>query len=284
MLIARVALILPLAACLRAQPGGIRDVEVYGQKISYQEAGSGPEVILLHGLGGDRSAWAFTVPALAKKFHVYAPDQVGFGDSDKPLIDYRISTLVEFLDAFCKKLNIQKATLVGNSLGGWVALDFALKHPDRVNKLMLVDSAGYSPKRVGGPVYTREQLHALDPATVEEEKRLMSMIFHNPQFSSEQFAERAFTAHLKKGDGFTIARFLDSITHNEDILDGRLGAIQAPTLVVWGREDALVPLAYGKAFAEDIHGAQSVTLDNCGHVPQMECAAPFEAAVLKFLE
>src|SRR5579871_4980817 len=188
MLIARVALILPLAACLWAQPGGIKDVEIYGQKISYQEAGSGPEVILLHGLGGDRSAWAFTVPALAKKFHVYAPDQVGFGDSDKPLIDYRISTLVEFLDAFCKKLNIQKATLVGNSLGGWVALDFALKHPDRVNKLMLVDSAGYSPKRVGGPVYTREQLHALDPATVEEEKRLMSMIFHNPQFSSEQFA------------------------------------------------------------------------------------------------
>ena len=69
----------------------------------------------------------------------------------------------------------------------------------------------------------------------------------------------------------------------EDLVDGRLGAIKAPTLVVWGREDALVPLANAKALAEDISGAQSVVLDGCGHVPPIECAAPFNAAMLKYL-
>jgi pimeloyl-ACP methyl ester carboxylesterase len=90
--------------------------------------------------------------------------------------------------------------------------------------------------------------------------------------------------HLRKNDGYTIDRFIDSILRGEDVVDGKLGAIKAPTLVVWGREDALVPLAAGKALAEDIPGAQSVILDSCGHVPQAECAAPFNAALLKYLE
>jgi pimeloyl-ACP methyl ester carboxylesterase len=153
-MLSRIALLCTLAATAWAQDAATKQVEIYGQKIYYQEAGSGPDVILLHGLGADRSAWAATVPALAAKYHVYVPDQVGFGQSDKPAIDYRVGTLVDFLDAFCKKAGIAKATLVGNSMGGWVAMDFALAHPDKVNRLVLVDSAGYSSKRTGGPPLT----------------------------------------------------------------------------------------------------------------------------------
>jgi triacylglycerol lipase len=190
---------------------------------------------------------------------------------------------VDFLDAFCKKVGANKPTLVGNSLGGWVAMDFALAHPDKVSRLVLVDSAGYSYKRTGGPPYTREMLQGLNPSTLAGEKQLMAVVFHNKMYSSDQFAEQAFIAHLRKNDGNTIDRFIDSILRGEDVVDGRLGAIKAPTLIVWGRDDALVPLAAGKALAEDIPGAESVILDSCGHAPPVECAAPFNAALLKYL-
>jgi pimeloyl-ACP methyl ester carboxylesterase len=282
-MLTRIVLLSALAAAAWAQPAATKQVEIYGQKIYYQEAGAGPDLILLHGLGGDATNWAATLPAVAAKFHVLVPDQIGFGRSDKPMIDYRVATLVDFLDAFCKKVGVAKATLVGNSLGGWVAMDFALAHPDKVNRLVLVDSAGYSPKRIGGAPLTRELLLALNPTTIAGEKQLMSLVFFNKAFASDQFAEQALTAHLRKNDGYTIDRFIDSILRGEDVVDGKLGAIKAPTLVVWGREDALVPLANGKALAEDIPGAQSVILDSCGHVPQAECAAPFNAALLKYL-
>jgi pimeloyl-ACP methyl ester carboxylesterase len=279
----RIALVCALAAASWAQDSGVKQVEIYGQKIYYQEAGSGPDVVLLHGLGADRSAWSATVPALAAKYHVYVPDQVGFGQSDKPAMDYRVGTLVDFLDAFYKKVGVSKATLVGNSLGGWVAMNFALAHPDKVNRLVLVDSAGYSPKRIGGQPLTREMLQALNPSTIAGEKQLMALVFYNKAFANDQFAEQAFTGHLRKNDGYTIDRFIDSILRGEDVVDGRLGGINTPTLVVWGREDALVPLAAGKALAEDISGAQTVILDSCGHVPPVECAAPFNAALMKYL-
>ena len=282
-MLSRIALLCTLTATAWAQDAATKQVEIYGQKIYYQEAGSGPDVILLHGLGADRSAWAATVPALAAKYHVYVPDQVGFGQSDKPAIDYRVGTLVDFLDAFCKKVGIAKATLVGNSMGGWVAMDFALAHPDKVNRLVLVDSAGYSSKRTGGQPLTRAMLQGLNPSTVAGEKQLMALVFHNKMYSSDQFAEQAFTTHLRKNDSYTIDRFIDSILRGEDVVDGRLGAIKSPALIVWGSEDALVPLAAGKALAEDIPGAKSVILDGCGHVPPVECAAPFNAALLQYL-
>src|SRR3954471_24525851 len=87
-----------------------KEVLVFGQKIQYVEAGSGPTVILLHGLGGSSQVWQFNIGALAEKFHVIVPDQIGFGKSDKPLVNYRIRTYVDFLDQFCKQLEIARAS------------------------------------------------------------------------------------------------------------------------------------------------------------------------------
>src|SRR5215212_3236083 len=102
-----------------------KEAVVFGQKIKYVEAGSGPVVVLLHGLGGNSTNWAFNTPALAQKFRVVVPDQVGFGGSDKPLINYRIGTYVDFLDKLLAELKVERATLVGNSMGGWVASLYA---------------------------------------------------------------------------------------------------------------------------------------------------------------
>jgi pimeloyl-ACP methyl ester carboxylesterase len=260
-----------------------KQLEVFGQKIHYLEAGSGPTVILLHGLGGDMSNWAMTIPALARQFHVYAIDQIGFGKSAKPVINYRVATMVDFLNGFYKQAGITKASLVGNSLGGWIAATFTLAQPDKVDKLVLVDAAGYSPKRTGLPELSRSQLARLNPASLADLKETMYVVFHNKALLTDQFIEQAFADKMKRGDGATINAFIDSVLLGHDYLDGKTKNIKAPTLVVWGREDALTPLAIGEAFAQDIAGAEKFVIDKCGHVPQLECAAAFNGALLKFL-
>src|SRR5215471_19558908 len=112
---------------LARQDSAIADkyTTVYGAKIHYLDAGTGPAVILIHGLGGSTANWAPTIAPLAQKYRVLVPDQIGFGKSDKPMLNYRVATLVDFLDGFYKQVGIQKASLVGNSLGGFTAAAFA---------------------------------------------------------------------------------------------------------------------------------------------------------------
>ena len=260
-----------------------KQIEIYGQKIHYLEAGSGPNVILLHGLGGDSGSWAQTIPALASKFHVYAPDQIGFGKSDKPVLNYRVATLVDFLAGFYKKTGIEKATLVGNSLGGWAAAVFTTIYPEKVDKLVLVDAAGYTPKRWGGEEYTEDLYNTLNPATAAELKRLYGKIFYNKSFLTDQFIEQSFTTKLKRSDAQTINSFIGSFLRKDDNLDQKAKNIKAPTLLIWGREDELTPLAIAEAFAQDIAGSKKVIIDKCGHIPQIEKAAEFNLALLKFL-
>jgi len=273
------------AAHAQAPAPESKQVEIFGQTIHYLEAGSAsnPTVILLHGLGGDATNWAMTIPAISGKYHVYALDQVGFGKSDKPIANYRVAMLVEFLDVFCRKLGVQKASLVGNSLGGWTAAAFTIAHPEKVDKLVLVDAAGYTGKRWGGPEFTRGELAALNPSTTADLKRLFSLIIYNKALLNDQFIETQLTNKFKRGDGYTINSFIESIVRGEDFLDGKAKAIKAPTLAVWGKDDGLTPLGIGRAFIEDIQGAQLVVIDNCGHVPQMEKPLEFNATLLKFL-
>jgi len=274
-----------LGACVGAwaQAPAVKQVEVFGEKIQYVEAGAGPNVILLHGLGGDSSNWQFNVPALSSKYHVWALDQIGFGGSDKPFLNYRTGTLVDFLEGFCAKLSIDHATVVGNSLGGWAAMAFTLAHPERVTKLVLVDSAGYSFAQSSAPAPTRDVMLGLNPSTLAGAKAVLGVIFAHESLVTDANARMLFEKHLKNNDGYTINAFIDSMLRGEDFLDGKLGGIKVPTLVLWGRADRLTPLASGEQFAKDIPGAQMTVFDGCGHVPQIECAGPFNAALLKFL-
>jgi pimeloyl-ACP methyl ester carboxylesterase len=257
-----------------------KEAVVFGQKIKYVEAGSGPVVVLLHGLGGNSTNWAFNTPALAQKFRVVVPDQVGFGQSDKPLINYRVGTYVDFLDKFLAELKVERATLVGNSMGGWVAAAYALKYPAKVEKLVLVDAAGFAPPKE----FDLHALAGLNPSTREEMKRLASLVFFNPLFKSDAAIDVLLAQRVSAGDGYTIQRLVESIHRADDMLDGKLGGIKQPVLLVWGREDGLTPLAReGERFKRELPSAQLVVFDGCGHVPQVEKAAEFNAAVLKFL-
>jgi pimeloyl-ACP methyl ester carboxylesterase len=268
-----------------AQPtvGQEKAIEVLGQRIHYLEAGSGPTVVLLHGLGADSTTWLPTIPVLASHFHVYALDQIGFGQSDKPMIPYRPRTLVDFLMGFLDQLGIEKATLVGNSLGGWTAAAFAIEHPARVDKLVLVGAAGLAPRLWNGPTRDRAWLEQLNPSTLAGYRQLLSLAFYHQQMLTNEFIAQRFARKLKINDGYTISRFLESFEHGEDRLDERLKTLKAPTLVLWGAGDELVPLGSGKTLAAIIPGAQLIIFDRCGHILQEDCPEAFNGALLQFL-
>jgi pimeloyl-ACP methyl ester carboxylesterase len=273
-----IAITLLVASIANAQTS--KEVLVFGQKIHYLEAGTGPTVVLLHGLGGSTQVWQFNIAALAEKYHVVVPDQIGFGKSDKPLVNYRIRTYVDFLDQFCKQLRIDRATLVGNSMGGWIAAMFTASFPDRVDKLVLVDAAGYAPSK---DLDTRT-FFGLNPTTREGMKVLVAKVFYNKAFQTDAAIDQAIAARLAAGDGYTINSITESIIRGEDFLDDVVKTIKRPTLIIWGRQDGLVPLPEGERFNKDIAGSKMIVFDECGHVPNVEKPAEFNAAVLKFLE
>ena len=260
-------------------PAANKEVVVFGQKIHYLEAGSGPTVILLHGLGGSTQNWNYTIGPLAQQFHVVVPDQIGFGKSDKPVINYRVRTYVDFLDQFCKQLKIERATLVGNSMGGWIAAAFAIAFPERVERLVLADATGYAP----AADFDFKSLYALNPSTREGMKQLATKVFFNKMFATDALIDQLLAQRMSAGDGYTINSLIESVGRREDFLDGQLSKIKVPTLIVWGREDGLVTLSEGERLKRDIANSKLVVLDQCGHFPQLEKAAEFNAALLEFL-
>src|SRR6201988_1809620 len=257
-----------------------KEVVVFGQKIRYLEAGSGPTVILLHGLGGNGQNWMFTVGALSPQFHVVVPDQIGFGNSDKPIINYRVRTYVDFLDQFLKQLKIERATLVGNSMGGWIAAAFTIAFPEKVDRLVLADATGYAP----AANFDYKSLYALNPSTREGMKQLVAKVFFNKSFSTDAMIDQLLAQRMSAGDGYTINSLIESVSRREDFLDGQLGKIKTPTLIVWGREDGLVLLSEGERLKNDIANSKLIVFDRCGHFPQVERAGEFNAAVLEFLK
>jgi pimeloyl-ACP methyl ester carboxylesterase len=275
------ATILFSVCSVAAQSQQEKTVSVYGAKINYVEAGdpAKPTVILLHGLGGNLQNWVFTIPALSANYHVIAPDQIGFGKSDRLMLKYRVGTYVDFLDKFMSELKIEKASLVGNSLGGWVAAMTAMKYPNRVEKIVLADAAGLKPADVD-----LAQVYALNYSTRDEVRQLVKLVFYNQAlFGSDAFIEQSMNVRVAANDGYTINSLIESIKRNEDFLNGRLGEIKKPTLVVWGKQDMLLKVADGEQFKREITGSELVVFDQCGHVPMVEKAADFNKAVLAFL-
>ncbi len=128
---------------------------VFGQTIRYYDMGAGPALVLLHGIGGDADDWAFCLDALGQSHRVIALDLLGFGRSDKPVINYSIAGFVEVLQRFLPALGIERISLLGHSLGGWIATSFALQFPAMVDKLVLVDAAGLWGNTIALPIDLR---------------------------------------------------------------------------------------------------------------------------------
>jgi pimeloyl-ACP methyl ester carboxylesterase len=216
---AAVLLVLVSAVAIAAQPPqqtpALKEVLVFGQSMRYLEAGTGPTIILLHGLGGSTDNWMYTIGPLAQQFRVIVPDQIGFGRSARPVINYRIRTYVDFLEQFYKVLNIERATLVGNSMGGWIAAAFTVSFPEKVERLVLVDATGYAPPAG----FDYKSLYGLNPSTREGMKQLVTKVFFNKSFTADPMINLFLSQRMNAGDGYTINSLIESVGRNEDFLD-----------------------------------------------------------------
>ena len=267
-----------------------RYIEVSGIRTHYIAAGQGPPVVLLHGLGASVTTWSETIEPLAQRYAVYAMDIPGHGDSDKPDMDYTAEVGVSYLLNFLEALGLPQAALVGNSMGGFLALKTALEHPDRVSRLALVDSAGLGrelalflrvaslpllgelmdwQRSVGTRTIVRQvfaQRGYASPGLVEELSRTRSA----------PGAHRAELSALR--DGVDLGGF-----RRRHILLERLPELRQPLLVVWGAQDRIIPVAHAYAAAQRLPSARLVVYQECGHWPQMERAEEFNRELAAFL-
>jgi pimeloyl-ACP methyl ester carboxylesterase len=256
-----------------------KTITVFGQSIHYFDLGSGPVVVLLHGLGSRKEDWLPVLEPMAQKYRLLVPDQIGFGRSDKPLLDYSIQTYVDFLNEFLRQLKVEKASLVGESLGGWIAALYVSEisggaHLIPVEKLVLVDAAGLKQDK---------PIPNLNPSSLVDMRVMMEAVFFDTSWLNEDALRKVFTDKLAAHDGYTVRSLLGNPALGTERLDERLGNIKAPTLVVWGKQDKLLPIASGERYAAGIAGAKLVSFDKCGHVPPIEKTEEFVAAVTSFL-
>ena len=249
---------------------------VFGRRICYYDVGSGPVLVLLHGLGGDADQWAWCLGPLSTTHRVIALEMLGFGRSDKPPIIYRIAGFVEVLERFLQALEIERASILGHSLGGWIVAAFALQFPRRVDKLVLADAAGIDAGAINPPI-------DLNVSTRANMRTILEFIFHKKAMVTDDFVDLSYSLHLERGDGPTIRSVLETIMAPDEKLDSSLGALQAPTLLLWGKEDALTPLAMAENFQRLIPGSRLEVIPECGHVPCLEKPAEFVQAVSHFL-
>ncbi|MBV8884328.1 MAG: alpha/beta hydrolase [Chroococcidiopsidaceae cyanobacterium CP_BM_RX_35] len=262
-------------------------ITIYGQKIRYTEVGSGPVVVLLHNLGGDLSDWDKTIPSLSQKYRVIAFDQIGAGQSDKPLINYRPATWVDFLNGVYEGLKINSASLVGHSMGGAVAASFALGHTEKVKQLVLVD-AGYAYAIPQVPDlhqlgHVPGTLRLLNPSTLEQMQQSLALAFYDRKtYASDAAIDKAFAGSML--GAYAQQRFIESFIRHEDVLDNKLSEIKQPTLIIWGREDRWTPVALGERFKREIPNSELLIVEQCGHFPNIEQADQFNAVVMKFLD
>jgi pimeloyl-ACP methyl ester carboxylesterase len=272
-----------------AQPrtaAAAKDVSVLGFKMHYLEAGRGAPVVLLHGLGGDGSRWAPNIDPLAKDFHVFALDQIGFGDSDKPLANYHTGMLSEFLVGFLRAVGVQKASLVGNSMGASVALYTAAKFPQAVDRIVLADGGGFRSESGRAPSPpTPEALHRRqiqNSVTREETREFFRILFHDKSLVTDRMVDDQFAMRLRSA--FTITKIQEAGAKGlGSLTEAEVRAVKAPTLIVWGKYDELANPAGADRLEQAIPGSRKVIIDNCGHMPQLEKTEEFDRLVREFL-
>jgi pimeloyl-ACP methyl ester carboxylesterase len=263
----------------------LRTLETPVGPISAAEAGTGPPLLALHGLGGTKASFLPTLGALGDAFRVIAVDLPGFGDSVKPVrAAYDAPYFARAMTAVLDAAGIDRAHVAGNSMGGRVALEMALTAPDRVDRLVLLSPAmAWLRSRRFAPVVRllRPEL-SMVPMPVEG---LVRRLFPTDGWAAAGVDEflRAFGTPRGRHAFNAAARniYLDE-PHGNDGLWSRLGGITHPSLFVWGRRDRLVPIAFMRHVERAFPAARHVELD-CGHVPQVERPRETHAAMRDFL-
>ncbi|WP_299530620.1 alpha/beta hydrolase [Ulvibacterium sp.] len=283
-------IVMVLATCLvstalmaQDKDSEFQSIKVFGQTIKFIEKGQGETLILLHGLGSNAGRWSKNIDVLSQNYNVIALDQIGFGYSDKPFIPFKGSTLVEFLNEFMVQKGIEEATLIGNSMGGWVSALFAVKHPDKLNKLILVDPAFL----LGlGEEPNADNIYAFaNPSTIEDMANYTKRIyFQNEELLRPENLKKSLIRKLSWNDGYTVYQIIKSLIQEKDLMVGSLEEIKAKTLIIHGQHDPIVPMETIETLKEQIKENVTIIYEDSGHSPMVEEPKRFNKDVLKFLK
>lgn len=271
-----------------------KTIVVEGLTIRYLTAGTGPPLVLLHGVGTSASEWSWVLPALARNYRLYAVDLLGFDGSAKPP-NYSPAFSARFVGAFLDALGIERTAVVGNSLGGLVALRLALSDPAHVRALVLSDSAGLG--RAVNPVQgalSSPGLGELASAwartptgAAERAYRRALLLFARPwqippRWLTDQY-RLAQTPNFTQATLASLRANVRGLAGQREVLVDQLPHLRMPTLIVWGMEDRVFPYSHGQEAVKRLQEGSLELIPNCGHLPHVERPEAFAAVVRRFL-
>ena len=272
----RPAEVLSTAATLYLRLTGIqsRYVQLGPYRIHYFVGGKGEPLVLVHGLGGRALDFTPLLPSLAKRHRVFALDLLGYGASDRPDVDYSVTLNTETLRQFLDSQALQQVDLTGWSMGGWISLKFTAEHPERIRRLVLLDSAGMIFK----PTF---DLRLLSPHTEADMRQLERLLTPHPG-DEPRFIVRDLLRRLREED-WVIQRTVANMITGREVMDGKLEPVKMPVLIVWGKQDILTPLSVGEEMRREMPQSRLAIFDDCGHVAPLECRDRVLPEIQRFL-
>jgi 4,5:9,10-diseco-3-hydroxy-5,9,17-trioxoandrosta-1(10),2-diene-4-oate hydrolase len=260
-------------------PVGQKKVTAGVVKTAYLSAGYGLPVVCLHGAGAGAVTWYPSIGALAEYFHVIAPDIVGYGESDKPNATYDRPYFAAWLRDFLSALEISKAHIVGLSQGGAIALQFALDHPEMVERLVLVDSGALGAQPSFGSFFGMFWMNSIPSAAAN--RFMARYLLIKPENGDPNFSHYSLQVLRRpggknafmQGRGAAVSAIPQEVLHQ----------IQHQTLIIWGEDDNLFSIAHGEAAARIMPNAKLYRIQDAGHLPLMDQPKVFNNALLQFL-
>jgi len=261
-------------------------VDANGIKTNYLEAGSGPDVVLIHGSGPGVTAyanWRLVIPALAERFHVVAPDMVGFGFTERPSnVQYGVQTWADQVLGVMDSLNLRTATLVGNSFGSAIAIRLASQHPERVGKLVLMGSMG-----VDFPITPGlDRVWGYEPS-FQNMRKVLDVFAYDRALVPDELAEVRYRASMQPGFQESFAsmfpaprqRWVDAMRTDDE----ELRRLPHKALIVHGREDQVIPVETSLHLMQLLDNGDLLVFSHCGHWVQIERSADFNRIVADFI-
>lgn len=269
---------------------------LHGHDVAYRLEGSGEEVlVLIHGMAGSSRTWRDCIPKLAERYTILAPDLLGHGRSDKPSGDYSLGAHASLVRDLLSSLHIDRATIVGQSLGGGVAMQFAYQHPEVCERLVLVNSGG-----LGRDVSWILRLLTLPgaelllpvfvPGFVRDHGNNVSRWLHakgvRPPRVAEMWSAYASLAESENRQAFlrTLRSVVDAGGQTVSARDRLYLAAAMPTLIVWGDNDPIIPMSHGVEAHEVMPGSRLEIFEGVGHFPHVEVPDEFVAVLIDFIE
>lgn len=272
----------------------LQHVNLHGHDVGYRRAGDGQVVLLIHGMAGSSRTWREVMPLLAADHAVVAPDLLGHGESAKPLGDYSLGAYASGLRDLLGALAIDRATVVGQSLGGGVAMQLAYQHPELVERLVLVGSGGLGREvswtlralTLPGAEYV---VPALFLPFVRDRGNAISRFLHRQGFRAPHLAELwsayASLAEAENRQAFvrTLRAVIDPGGQSVSATDRLYLASAMPTLIVWGDQDPIIPVSHAHAAHEAMPGSRLEIFAGAGHFPHVEEPARFVEVLTDFI-